>query len=187
MDLSSLHVLLDPLIPQKLSAPLPSCGEDFPQPDCVWARSLPHASSWCTVCSIKEQVGNCLKWLQLFPPLRLQQTSISSQPTRLRTTNLFICWYWESWFISLIILVICFSVWSQDMSSGKENGEENELGHTLIKHWCAVRDKLTLKAKTEQRPWQIQPSSSGMNTGGKSTTEFEKMCRRLMEENEKVH
>lgn len=61
----------------------------------------------CTVCSIKEQVGKCLKWLQLFPSLRLQQTSISSQSWRLRTTNLFICSYRESWFISLIILLIC--------------------------------------------------------------------------------
>lgn len=40
-------------------------------------------------------------------PLRLQKASISSQPRRLRTSNLFICPYWESWFISLIILVIC--------------------------------------------------------------------------------
>lgn len=69
------------------------------------------------------------------------------------------------------------------MSSGEENGEENELGHTLIKDWCTVRDKLTLKAKTEQRPLQIQPSSSGMDMGEKFTSESERTCRRLMEEN----
>lgn len=69
------------------------------------------------------------------------------------------------------------------MSSGKENGEENELGHTLVRDWCTVRDQLTLKAKTEQRPWQIQPSSSGMDMGEKSTSEFERTCRKLTEEN----
>lgn len=37
------------------------------------------------------------------------------------------------------------------MSSGKENGEKNELGHTPIKDWCTVRDKLTLKAKTRRK------------------------------------
>lgn len=93
-------------------------------------------------CSMKERVRNCLKWLQLSPPHHsgsskpppyllsvseaedylfapVEEADISDHPYRL----------------SLLWCTI-LSVWSQDTSSGKENGEENELGHTLVKGWC---------------------------------------------------
>lgn len=142
----------------------------------------------CTVCSIKklsEGVGNCLKRLLLCHPLRLQSLKPPSPPN-LRGWGPPVYLFAhidKAGSYSWSCLSCVLSVWSQDMSSEKENGKENELGHTLIKDWCTVRDKLTLKVKTEQRPWQIQPSSSGMDMGEKSTSEFERTCRRLMEEN----
>lgn len=151
----------------------------------------------CMACSMKEGVKNCLKRLQLSPPHHSGSSKLShyllsvSEAEDLQSIYLLLlrklvhisdhpCHLSLMWWPVL-------SVWSQDVSSGKENGEENETGHTLVKGWCTDSQGPAHMEGKEQNKDHGKRSLYPLDMVEKSTSEFERKCRRLMAENEKVH
>ena len=156
------------------------------------ALSLPHAS-WCVWPVVWRKEWGTV-WSSCSSLLHTIQAPASLHPTsfqslRLKTPNLFICSCWGSWFISLIILVICACCGGQSTVSGaflwegKRRGKwgRTHSGKRLVHRQSGTSSRRRQRA--EQRPQQTQPSSSGMDMVEKSTSEFERKCRRLMEEN----
>lgn len=113
MDFSSVNMLHDPLSPQKLPAPAPSCRRNSVSLCGVW-RTTSFPGLWACLCVwpiVRRREWRTV-WNGCNPPLHTVQPPASLHPTsfqssRLKTPNLFICSCWESWFVSLIILVIC--------------------------------------------------------------------------------
>lgn len=194
-----MTMLHGPLSPHKLPAPAPSCGKEFPQPNCgvkncllLWALSLPHASLCLWPVIWRKEWGTV--WNSCNFPLHTIQAPASLHPTsfqsqRLKTLNLFIYSCWESWSTSLIILVPAVVASPQCLEprhvpwGGKwrEKWARTHYGKGLAHRQSGTSSRWRQRA--EQRPQQTQLSSAGMDMVEKSTSEFERKCRRPMEGN----
>ena len=83
-------------------------------------------------------------------------------------------------------------IWSQHIPSGKENGEENELGHTLVKGWCTDSQRAAHNEGEEQnkdhskhslhslgRTWWKNPHLNSKASAGDRRRRMKKRIRTL--------